>query len=131
MPLELTPQQPPYYDSAVQGISLKQYTALLTQTGTNAPTPTIIKNTIGTITWTRLGAGTYKATATALLTLNKTTVFITPTTSSRPQISIDLANLPNYILIEIWAPTVIAGVYTTTPADDLLNQTPITIYVNN
>jgi hypothetical protein len=40
----------------------KVYTALLTQTGTNAPVATILENTLGvTITWYRDSAGTYSA----------------------------------------------------------------------
>lgn len=40
----------------------KVYTALLTQTGTDAPIATVLENTIGnTITWTRESAGIYNA----------------------------------------------------------------------
>jgi hypothetical protein len=43
----------------------KVYTALLTQTGTNAPVATVLENTLGTtITWTRQGPGIYDATLT-------------------------------------------------------------------
>ncbi len=53
------------------------YTALLTQTGTNAPVATILQNTTGgTLTWTRQSAGNYTVTASsALFTANKTIVF--------------------------------------------------------
>lgn len=38
----------------------KTYSALLTQTGTSAPTAVILQNTLGgTITWTRTGVGIY------------------------------------------------------------------------
>jgi hypothetical protein len=41
----------------------KVYTALLTQTGTNAPVATVLENTLGTtITWTRQSPGNYNAT---------------------------------------------------------------------
>lgn len=58
---------------------IKIYTALLTQSGTNAPTVTILQNTLGTtITWTRSGAGSYVgATAEDTFTLNKTALLIT------------------------------------------------------
>jgi hypothetical protein len=53
------------------------YTALLTQTGTNAPVATVLQNTTGgTLTWTRQSAGNYTVTASsALFTANKTIVF--------------------------------------------------------
>ena len=41
----------------------KVYTALLNQTGTNAPTATVLENTLGaSITWTRTGVGQYVGT---------------------------------------------------------------------
>jgi hypothetical protein len=41
----------------------KVYTALLTQTGTNAPVATVLENTLGTtIAWTRQSQGIYNAT---------------------------------------------------------------------
>ena len=54
------------------------YTALLNQTGAEAPVATILQNTTGgTITWIKTGTGEYTATiANALFTLNKTLVFI-------------------------------------------------------
>ena len=53
------------------------YTALLTQTGTNAPVATVLQNTTGgTLTWTRQSAGNYTVTAlSALFTADKTIVF--------------------------------------------------------
>jgi hypothetical protein len=54
------------------------YTALLNQSGTEAPVATILKNTTGkTFTWTRQSAGNYTVTASsALFTVNKTIVFL-------------------------------------------------------
>jgi hypothetical protein len=53
------------------------YTALLNQSGTEAPVATILKNTTGkTFTWTRQSPGNYTVTASsALFTVNKTIVF--------------------------------------------------------
>ncbi len=49
------------------------YTALLTQTGTDAPTALVYQNTFGEeIIWTRSNAGKYVATLTGAFTLNKT-----------------------------------------------------------
>lgn len=39
-----------------------KYVASLNQTGTNAPTVTILENTLGNIVWTRVGVGSYLGT---------------------------------------------------------------------
>lgn len=67
MPIQ-SKQQPPYYTEQT-GIQL--YKALLYQTGTNPPIPTIFQNTIGDITWTRNNTGIYIGTKTGSFTLNK------------------------------------------------------------
>jgi len=62
-------------DSVVQaGLGYTVYTALLTQTGTNAPVVTELKNNTGaTFTWTRFAAGQYRAEANiSVFTANKT-----------------------------------------------------------
>lgn len=52
----------------------KVYVALLTQSGTDAPVATVLKNTLGgTVVWTRDGAGLYIATLANAFVLNKTT----------------------------------------------------------
>ena len=56
----------------------KVYTALLTQTGTNAPVATVLENTLGgTVTWSRTVPGGYFATLSDAFTTDKTTVLIT------------------------------------------------------
>lgn len=48
------------------------YTALLSQSGTDAPTAEVIQNTIGgDVIWTRLSAGNYLATSTGHFTANR------------------------------------------------------------
>lgn len=54
----------------------KVYTALLTQSGTNAPIATVFENTIGNIVWSYVGAGTYKATLSGAFIVNKTFLLI-------------------------------------------------------
>ena len=55
----------------------KVYTALLTQSGTNAPVATVLENTLGgTVVWARSTVGVYYATSGYRFTDNKTTVFI-------------------------------------------------------
>ena len=55
----------------------KVYTALLTQTGTNAPVAIVLENTLGgTVTFERSGVGNYTAVSVGnLFTLDKTVVF--------------------------------------------------------
>lgn len=61
-------------DTIPSGPAYKVYTALLTQSGTNAPVATILENTLGFVpSWTRTAAGTYKITD-ASFQLNKTIV---------------------------------------------------------
>ena len=52
----------------------KVYTALLTQTGTNAPVATVLENTLGVdINWTRLSVGSYSGVSTKpIFNLEKT-----------------------------------------------------------
>lgn len=53
----------PYWKSK----TLKRYKALITQAGTAAPTVIqILENTIGDVTWQRMGTGTYRATWTGV-----------------------------------------------------------------
>ena len=55
--------------------SYKVYTALLTQSGTNAPVATVLENTLGgDVVWTRGAVGYYIATSVGLFTNNKTSV---------------------------------------------------------
>lgn len=62
----------------------KTYTAVVTQSGTSAPTATVLENTTGgTITFSRLGVGAYTADITgASYTVNKTCAILGPTTFS-------------------------------------------------
>lgn len=47
----------------VVGLPYKVYTALLTQSGTDAPVATVLENTLGgTVVWTRTNAGNYVGT---------------------------------------------------------------------
>jgi len=61
----------------------KVYTALLTQTGTAAPTAIVLENTLGgTVLWTRATNGVYVGTLSSAFTTNKTVVFCTKDTTS-------------------------------------------------
>jgi hypothetical protein len=55
----------------------KVYTALLNQTGTDAPVATVLENTLGgTVVWGYTVTGEYTATLSGAFTLNKTFIFM-------------------------------------------------------
>jgi len=55
--------------------NVKVYRALLTQSGTDAPTATVLENTLGgTVVWTRPAGGRYDGTLAGAFTENKTAV---------------------------------------------------------
>jgi hypothetical protein len=58
--------------SPVASLGYKVYKALITQTGTSAPTLIVLQNTIGTITPSYTSAGNYVLSSSGLFTLNKT-----------------------------------------------------------
>lgn len=63
----LIPQEPKY----------KVYTALLTQTGTNAPVATVLENTLGgDLVWSREDVGIYTGTLNEAFIENKTGVLL-------------------------------------------------------
>jgi len=65
-------------NSPSPSLSYLVYTAVLTQSGTGAPVPTILgSNTIGVIVWTRTSAGLYKGTLNGAFVANKTFATVT------------------------------------------------------
>lgn len=101
---------------------LKRYVALLTQTGTNAPTATVLENTTGTtMTWSYAAQGNYQVTAgTAIFVGNKTV--ITPGAFAYGMLI--NANKSTNSVITVRS-TNLAG----SANDDLLNGNPITIEI--
>lgn len=65
-------------DTIMNGLASKPlvYKALISQSGTSAPTVVILENTIGAIVWTRTNIGEYFGTLANAFTLDKT--FIPP-----------------------------------------------------
>jgi len=59
----------------------KSYVALITQTGTSAPTAVELENTIGAISFSYIITGNYRAVSAGLFTLNKTTCMIAQSNS--------------------------------------------------
>lgn len=62
--------------SPVASLGYKVYTALLTQSGTDAPVATVLENTLGAITLIRGGVGQYILQSSGLFTMNKTVLFV-------------------------------------------------------
>lgn len=61
----------------------KVYTILLDQTGTSAPTATVLRNTLGAVpTLARTGVGVYTITTSTLFTANKTFITLQPDSTS-------------------------------------------------
>lgn len=58
-------------DGVAASMGYLEYVALISQTGTSAPTAIIHKNDLGTITWSYVGVGIYRATSSGLFTTDK------------------------------------------------------------
>ena len=105
----------------------KVYTALLTQTGTNAPVATVLENTLGGyVTITREYAGVYTLSSSGLFLQSKTTLFLGSISdgdtsafraSNFIRLSNNQINLTTGVNVEV--------------ADGFLNDTPIEIRVYN
>jgi len=108
--------------------AFKVYSCLLDQNGNNAPTTTVLENTIGAIVWTRFNVGVYYGTLTGAFPENKTFVFIQ---------SLDIRNDGSYVSIKRVSDDVIViqSLYfdlsgpTDDNADDILIKTSIEIRV--
>ena len=60
-------------------VPYKKYVALMTQTGSAAPTVVVLENTIGDIVWTRASTGLYRGTLIGAFTLDKTSAMMSVT----------------------------------------------------
>lgn len=60
-----------YSGSLTGGASYTAYTALLTQSGTDAPTATVLENTLGTVSFTYDDVGSYIVSCTSCFTADK------------------------------------------------------------
>jgi len=102
------------------GASYLKYVALLTQTGTGAPTAIVLENTLGgTVVWTRSEVGVYAGTLSGVFTENKTAIFLG-------------AAVGNIIQYGFWDSTNFILLLTTeggVAADEKLYLTPIEIRV--
>lgn len=109
--------------------SYKVYTALLTQTGTDAPVPTILQNTLGAdITWSYAGQGTYNGTLSGVFVEDKTFLAINKSRAGGRQFSL-YRNDDNEIEVITEIFDGLTPVFTAT--DDILIKTSIEIRVYN
>jgi len=104
----------------------KVYTALLTQSGTNAPVATVLENTLGSITWSRINTGIYLAKSSNLFTTN--TAIIIGSNINVSNVDSAPLNTNNLVLNSF-------SLYTfdtfTQAYDDILDNTLIEIRVYN
>ena len=119
----------------------KVYTALLSQTGTDAPVATVLENTLGyDIVWSRLNAGGYLATATEF-TIEDVNKFYCkignrlPSGASTNLVSyiVEASNLPvgSSSSFEVFTKTILNSTGVVTIGDNILEFTPIEIRVYN
>lgn len=114
------------------GPRVKIYTAKLTQTGTAAPIPTILQNTIGNITWTRDNAGLYIGTLSGAFPAGKVKIDIQNVYGGEYAYAADQNTPPDSIYINTYQfMNPVAGTYQWDPTDEILTNTPITITVYN
>ena len=119
----------------------KVYTALLSQSGTDAPVATVLENTLGyDIVWSRLNAGGYTATATefAIEDFNKFYCNIgnkLPSGASTDISSyiVEASTLPlgSPSSFEVYTKTILNSTGVVTRGDNMLEFTPIEIRVYN
>ena len=108
-----TPQEPSY----------KVYTALLTQSGTDAPVATVLENTLGEdITFSYATTGVYNIVSTTLIDLDKVVIFIQNSGQTIFEVYPNGANDFRIITYLFDTPST---------ADELLYLTPIEIRVYN
>lgn len=98
-----------------------KYVATLTQTGTSAPTATVLENTTGsTVTWTRTGSGLYTGTfSSAILASGKRFLLISPRTGGGVY----------YDFLTTSSVQIATASYVGVGTDALLNETSIEIRV--
>ena len=88
-------------DNGISVLPYKVYSALLMQSGTNAPVATVMQNTLGAdVVWTRESAGVYFGTCTGQFIADKTIIFSQGNTSLIDMIYPSINSLPDDVTIE-------------------------------
>ena len=96
----------------------KVYTALLSQSGTNAPVATVLENTLGEVTFSSLDGIYNTATSIGLFTNNKTIVFL------------GAGNDPAYSN-QVFVEDINTILFNVSTSEDAMNNTSIEIRVYN
>lgn len=111
------------------GPTYKIYRALLTQTGTDPPVVTVLQNTLGgTVAWTYVTTGAYRAALTGVFTLDKTSVYMGSTYIISEDFSTIQTSHANANSIVVSTYSFAAG--SIAPLDGILAETAITITVD-
>jgi hypothetical protein len=116
----------PTITGTINGV--KVYRALLTQSGTDAPTAVVLENSIGAIVWEYSSTGIYTATLSGAFTANKTGLapvgnLTVPDVSSFALFSRTSANVLTLYTVSV-------GTFSgASPSDELLNEVLVQIYV--
>jgi hypothetical protein len=98
--------------SPVASLGYKVYTALISQSGTSAPTVTVLQNTLGTIVWTYASVGSYVGTLSgAFINFNKNWVYLQPASDNAG--AVDVLYIDN---TDVTGSTVILNTYSDTTA---------------
>jgi len=117
-------------------LNYKSYVALISQTGTAAPTVTILENTLGVVpTITRANQGNYTITATGIFNNSNKVIFIAGTcdfiTGTYPVIDTKFGVITGYVDSVNTYQIYTANILTNTFEDNLLYKTSIEIRVYN
>jgi len=110
----------------------RSYQALVTQSGTSAPTVDVRQNTLGTtVSWTRTGVGLYKMTAAdPVFTSGKTAIIISSPKLPLVSVSENGAGASTTVrIIQTFVSSVVATVLTAVATDGLMNSMLVEIRV--
>ncbi len=106
------------------GGSYKVYSAVISQTDTNAPVATVLENTLGNIIFSYEGVGSYKGTLTGAFTTNKT-LFLSSNRDIASYMSIGISDENSFIFESVLLSD------PTTPSNDVISSNGIEIRVYN
>lgn len=105
----------------------KVYTALLTQSGTNAPTAVVLHNELNDVSFIYVGIGSYRIVSTSFVQ-HKTYIAIQQGSGNQGRVAIDLNLLELGGINDIYINTINT---TFSSVDEILSSTPIEIRVYN
>ena len=114
---------------ATVNVPYKVYSAILTQTETNAPVATVLENTLGvTMTWSRVSEGNYKVTASSGIFLEAKTWTIINNINIAGISYFDIIRVSNTEIF-VYSSIYDSGTPPYIPADDIINALSLEIRV--